>query len=395
MQFLIAASSPGRSATAPSSLVGDAALRRRRRSARRSMLPIDAVPDVTNVQVQVITAAPALSPVEVEQYVTVPVERAMAGIPKVEEVRSISKYGLSVVTVVFDDDTDIYFARQMVLERMREAEDAVSRALRAPGDGADQHGARRGLPVRRARRGALADGAGGDARLVHRPAAPHRARHRRGQQLRRRGQAVSGRRSIRSASRPRGLSVEEVVRALERTNANAGGGYIEHNREQLVIGTDGLVTSLDDLKTVVVGATPQGVPITVANVGDVRFGAAAAPRRRVDGRPGRGGGRRRAHAHRRERAHRDRAREGEARGAAADAPPGHPHRALLRPRRAGRPDDRDRRRRTWPRARCWSSSSCSCCSGTCAPGLIVAATIPLSMLFAITADERCTGARAT
>src|SRR4026209_2550301 len=63
-------------------------------------LPIDAVPDVTNVQVQIITAAPALSPVEAEQYVTVPVERAMSGIPKVEEVRSISKYGLSVVTVV-------------------------------------------------------------------------------------------------------------------------------------------------------------------------------------------------------------------------------------------------------------------------------------------------------
>src|SRR6478735_3747283 len=78
-------------------------------------LPIDAVPDLTNVQVQVITPAPALSPLEVEQYVTVPVERAMSGIPKVEEVRSISKYGLSVVTVVFDESTDIYFARQMVL----------------------------------------------------------------------------------------------------------------------------------------------------------------------------------------------------------------------------------------------------------------------------------------
>ena len=70
-----------------------------------------------------------------------------------------------------------------------------------------------------------------------------------------------------------GLSIEDVVRALERANANAGGGYIEHNREQLVIGTAGLVRSLDDLKTVVVGATPQGVPITVATVGDVRYGA--------------------------------------------------------------------------------------------------------------------------
>jgi cobalt-zinc-cadmium resistance protein CzcA len=88
-------------------------------------LPVDAVPDVTNVQVQVITSAPALSPAEVEQYVTVPVERAMAGIPKTTEVRSTSKYGLSVVTVVFQDGTDIYFARQQVGERMAEAAEAV------------------------------------------------------------------------------------------------------------------------------------------------------------------------------------------------------------------------------------------------------------------------------
>src|SRR5688572_10946156 len=88
-------------------------------------LPIDAVPDVTNVQVQIITSAPALSPAEVEQYVTVPVERAMAGIPKTTEVRSTSKYGLSVVTVAFEDGTDIYFARQLINERMSEAADAV------------------------------------------------------------------------------------------------------------------------------------------------------------------------------------------------------------------------------------------------------------------------------
>src|SRR6201999_219132 len=84
-------------------------------------LPIDAIPDVTNVQVQIITTAPALSPVEVEQYVSVPVERAMAGIPQTTEIRSLSKYGVSVVTVAFEDGTDIYFARQMIAERMREA----------------------------------------------------------------------------------------------------------------------------------------------------------------------------------------------------------------------------------------------------------------------------------
>ena len=88
-------------------------------------LSIDAVPDLTNIQVQIITAAPALSPVEVEQYVTVPVERAMAGLPRASQVRSLSKYGLSVVTVVFRDDTGIYLARQLVAERMREAQESV------------------------------------------------------------------------------------------------------------------------------------------------------------------------------------------------------------------------------------------------------------------------------
>ena len=95
-------------------------------------LPIDVVPDVTNIQVQVITSAPALSPIEVEQYVSVPVERAMAGIPNVTRVRSISKYGLSVVTVDFTDETNIYFARQLVSERMSEARESVPAQYGAP-----------------------------------------------------------------------------------------------------------------------------------------------------------------------------------------------------------------------------------------------------------------------
>src|SRR5215470_7971894 len=95
-------------------------------------LPIDAVPDVTNIQVQIITSAPALSPVEIEQYVSAPVERAMAGLPRLTEIRSVSKYGISVVTVVFEDGTDIYFARTRVLERMRDAENAVPRQYGRP-----------------------------------------------------------------------------------------------------------------------------------------------------------------------------------------------------------------------------------------------------------------------
>jgi cobalt-zinc-cadmium resistance protein CzcA len=234
-------------------------------------LPIDAVPDVTNVQVQVITAAPALSPVEVEQYVSVPVERAMAGIPKVEQVRSISKYGLSVVTVVFRDDTDIYFARQMVLEHMQQAEEAVPAHYGRPqmgpvstalgevyqfvvrGEGHTLMEVEEALdwyigPQLRTVPGVVeVNSFGGEDRQY---------------------QVVIDPTRLQAA----GLSVEEVVTALERTNANAGGGYLEHNREQVVVGTVGLVTSLDDLRSVVLGATPQGIPITVANVGDVRFG---------------------------------------------------------------------------------------------------------------------------
>ncbi len=85
-------------------------------------LPIDAVPDMTNVQVAVITDAGSLSPVEVERYVTYPVESVMGGLPNVEELRSVSKFGISVVTIVFDEGTDIYFARQVVSERLSAAQ---------------------------------------------------------------------------------------------------------------------------------------------------------------------------------------------------------------------------------------------------------------------------------
>ncbi|MBL4590966.1 MAG: efflux RND transporter permease subunit, partial [Phycisphaerales bacterium] len=88
-------------------------------------LPIDAVPDITNVQVQINTNVPALSPVEVEQQITFPIEWAMGGLPKVEQIRSISRYGLSQVTVIFEDGTDIFWARQLVGERLSEARESL------------------------------------------------------------------------------------------------------------------------------------------------------------------------------------------------------------------------------------------------------------------------------
>jgi cobalt-zinc-cadmium resistance protein CzcA len=234
-------------------------------------LPIDAVPDVTNVQVQVITAAPALSPVEVEQYVTVPVERAMAGIPRSTQIRSISKYGISVVTVVFRDDTDIYFARQLVNERLLSARQDVPEQYGVPEMGPITTGLgevyrfvvqnpRLDLmhveeildwqiaPALRTVPGIVeVNSFGGEDRQY---------------------QVVLDPRRLQAA----GISISQVVEALEKSNANAGGGYIEHDREHFVIGTDGLVKNLDDLRRVVIGATPGGVPITVATVGEVRFG---------------------------------------------------------------------------------------------------------------------------
>src|SRR3954467_3725594 len=95
-------------------------------------LPIDAVPDLTNVQVQVITEAPALSPLEVETLLSFPVEGAMSGMPNVEQIRSISKFGISVVTVVFHEGTDIYRARQLVGERLSRAAEAIPAGYGTP-----------------------------------------------------------------------------------------------------------------------------------------------------------------------------------------------------------------------------------------------------------------------
>ena len=234
-------------------------------------LPLDAVPDVTNIQVQIITSSPALAPVEIEQYVTVPIERSMAGIPMSTQVRSISKYGISVVTVVFHDGTDIHLARQLVGERLREATDVIPPQYGKPvlgpittglgevyqfvlrGEGKSLMELEETLdwvvaPQLRQVPGIIeVNSFGGETKEY---------------------QVLLDPKRLQAA----GLSVEDVARALERTNANAGGGFVERHREQLVIGTDGLVKSLDDLNSVVIGATAEGVPITVAHVGQATVG---------------------------------------------------------------------------------------------------------------------------
>ncbi|MCU1277433.1 MAG: Cobalt-zinc-cadmium resistance protein CzcA [bacterium] len=234
-------------------------------------LPIDAVPDITNVQVQVITSAPALSPIEIEQYVTVPIERAMAGIPHGTQVRSLSRYGISVVTIVFTDDTDIYFARQQAAERLPAAEAAMSGRYGKPALGPLSTGLgeiyqffvendrlslmqRKELldwyiaPQLRLVTGVVdVNGIGGEVREYQVTLDPLR---------------------LAAAN----VSLGEVIVAIDSANANAGGGYIEHNQEQLVIGSNGLLRNLDDLRRVVVRTAPDGSPLTVGMLGEVAFG---------------------------------------------------------------------------------------------------------------------------
>ncbi len=234
-------------------------------------LPIDAVPDVTNVQVQVLTTAPALGPEEVERFVTTPVELAMSGLPGLTELRSISRFGLSAVTVVFKDGTDIFHARQLVNERVQSARDAIP-----PGYGTPEMG-----PV--------STGLGEIYQFVVRGdgKSPMELRTILEWDVAPRLRQVPGvievnafggeLRTYEVAVRPDrltayGISLSQLFEALERNNANAGGAYIEKNSEQYLIRGEGLVGTLQDLGDVVVAThAADGTPVYVRQLADVRF----------------------------------------------------------------------------------------------------------------------------
>ena len=245
-------------------------------------LPIDAVPDVTNVQVQVLTNAPALGPVEVEQYVTVPVETVMSGLPHVEEVRSLSRFGLSAVTVVFEEGTDIYFARQMVSERLSEARESIPEGYGSPEMGPISTGLGeiyqfevRGDPM------CPADGPNTDecytlmelrtildwyVAFQLRPIPGVVEVNPFGGELKTYEVQLDPARL-----NALGLSLGEVFEALEANNANEGGGYIVRGGEQRVIRGEGLIASLDDVRNVRVATRNDGTPIFVRDVASVAF----------------------------------------------------------------------------------------------------------------------------
>ena len=236
-------------------------------------LTIDAVPDLTPVQVQILTRAPALGPVEVEQFVTFPIEASLNGLPALRELRSISRYGLSAVTAIFDDRTDIYRARQFVAERLAQAMERIpaeyGRPVMGPlttglgevyqftvkGEGYSPMALRTllqwdiGMKLRAVPGVVEVNIWGGEPQQFHVIVDPSKL--------------LSFK-----------LSMKQVFDALQRNNAIAGGGYIEHQREQLSIRGEALATQLSDLAQIVVAHGPGGVPIYIADLAEVKEGSA-------------------------------------------------------------------------------------------------------------------------
>jgi cobalt-zinc-cadmium resistance protein CzcA len=238
-------------------------------SAMRS-LPIDAVPDVTNVQVQVLTSAPALGPEEVEKLITTPVELSMSGLPRLEEVRSVSKFGLSVVTVVFEDGTDIYWARQLVNERIQAAREAIPEGYGEPEMGPVSTGLGEiyQFEVRGDAKSAM------ELRTILEWEIAPRLRTVRGvvEVNSFGGELKTYEVQLRPDDLARyDVSINEVFDALERNNANAGGAYIEKNSEQFLIRGEGLVASLEDIGDIVIAADEDGSPIYVKQVADLQL----------------------------------------------------------------------------------------------------------------------------
>ena len=241
-------------------------------------LPIDATPDITNVQVQINTRASGYSPLETEQRATYPIETVMAGLPHLKQIRSISRYGLSQVTVIFEDGTDIYFARQLVNERIQSAKEKLPTGV-SPELGPISTGLGEiYLWTVEAKEGAKKpDGT---------PYTPTDLREIQDWIIKPQLRTVPGVTEINSiggfskeyliAPNPArlssyGLGLQDVVNALDRNNANVGAGYIEKNGEQYLVRAPGQVKTIDDIKNIIV-SNVAGVPIRIRDIGDVGVG---------------------------------------------------------------------------------------------------------------------------
>jgi cobalt-zinc-cadmium resistance protein CzcA len=233
-------------------------------------LPIDAVPDMTNTQVTVITNAGSLSPIEVEQFITYPIESTMGGLPNIEEVRSVSKFGISVVTLVFDEGTDIYFARQVVTERLPAAAANIPAAYGSPELG----------PLTTALGEILQFEVRGEdytpmqlRTMLDWEIAPKLREVRGVTEVNTHGGYYKTFEVLPDPDRlaSHDIPLAELFQRLEQNNGSAGGGYVVHNDEQRFIRGDALLRNEDDIRNVVLRRNDQGTPILVGDVASVQI----------------------------------------------------------------------------------------------------------------------------
>lgn len=239
-------------------------------------LPVDAVPDITNNQVQVITTSPALGAADIERLITFPIEQATRNIPGIIEQRSFSRFGLSLITIVFSDETDVYWARQQVSERLQGVQ--IPQGLGTP------------------ELGPVTSGLGEIFQYVLRPAkgyeqqwTPMELRTVQDWIVRRQLLGTPGVADVSSFGgklkqyevavntaqlKAYGLTISDVFGALERNNGNTGGAYIEKGPAVLFIRSEGLVAGAADLENTVVKNLPDGTPLLVRNIGTVTLGTA-------------------------------------------------------------------------------------------------------------------------
>lgn len=241
-------------------------------------LPIDAVPDITNNQVQVITVAPSFGATDIERLVTFPIEQANNNIAGLKEIRSFSRFGLSLVTIVFDDATDIYWARQQVSERLLKVQTLIPQGIGTP------------------ELGPISTGLGEIYQYVVRPKEGYEHRYNETDLrtiqdwiVRRQLMGVKGVAEVSSFGGKLkqfsieidpdkllsyGITINDVFSALQSNNENTGGAYIEKGPTVLFIRSEGLVENLDDIKNIAVKNLADGQPLFIRDVAEVKTGFA-------------------------------------------------------------------------------------------------------------------------
>ena len=233
-------------------------------------LPIDAVPDITPNQVLVLTKAPSLSPIEIEQYLTFPVESAMTGLPGVARIQSVSKNGISYVAIYFNDNVDVYRARQLVGERLVQAKESIPAGIGSP------------------EMGPLATGLGEiyQFKVAGEYKSPMELRTILDWEIAPKLRTVPGVVEVNSQGgelktyevqvdydklTAYHIRLQRVIAALQSNNGNAGGAYLEHFEQQSLIRGEALISSLSDIENIVVGVSSTGTPILVRNIAKVHF----------------------------------------------------------------------------------------------------------------------------